>query len=347
MIVPFPESSLNQEAGKVFMENYNEYFNIAKIFTQVHASRKDITKTVQNIPKNSNLLLSSNNNKVPEKEKEKYFDINSNAKNFSFFKSINNNSNEDDYFNYSPEAPIKDPNDNFPIFSLGNNNSIDNKNLYFETPTFRQSQKENSNFPFMKNQESSPSQNILINKKSFDNKNTNNSFNTKSTIFNNNLLDLQYSQESNTDNNKSNFPNKEEYQKQFSSILQKNSFSDHFNLTTNTYTNTESENIILGFRNSSQLSNIQDKLNQDFTIANNEISAEKDKKVYRHMSFVGNSHNSFKNNKPLLEDLPFMRSNSGISSQNAYSLQNQNINFINIPRKRSKKEEMKKWLNRI
>ncbi len=37
LIVPFPESSLNEEAGKVFMEDYEKYFKIAKIFTSVHA----------------------------------------------------------------------------------------------------------------------------------------------------------------------------------------------------------------------------------------------------------------------------------------------------------------------
>ena len=30
LIVPFPQSALNEEAGKLFMENYDEYFKIAK-----------------------------------------------------------------------------------------------------------------------------------------------------------------------------------------------------------------------------------------------------------------------------------------------------------------------------
>ena len=33
LIVPFPESALNQEAAKMFMENYQEYFNMAKMLT--------------------------------------------------------------------------------------------------------------------------------------------------------------------------------------------------------------------------------------------------------------------------------------------------------------------------
>jgi ubiquitin-conjugating enzyme E2 S len=43
LIVPFPESSLNDEAGKMFMESYDEYAARARIVTEVHAlpSTKD------------------------------------------------------------------------------------------------------------------------------------------------------------------------------------------------------------------------------------------------------------------------------------------------------------------
>jgi ubiquitin-conjugating enzyme E2 S len=37
LIIPFPESSLNEEAGKQFMENYEEYFKHAKMMTQTYA----------------------------------------------------------------------------------------------------------------------------------------------------------------------------------------------------------------------------------------------------------------------------------------------------------------------
>ena len=37
LIVPFPESSLNDEAGKFFMESYDEYFRKAKLWTSIHA----------------------------------------------------------------------------------------------------------------------------------------------------------------------------------------------------------------------------------------------------------------------------------------------------------------------
>jgi len=37
LIVPFPESSLNCEAGKLFMESYDEFARRARIMTEVHA----------------------------------------------------------------------------------------------------------------------------------------------------------------------------------------------------------------------------------------------------------------------------------------------------------------------
>lgn len=37
LIVPFPESSLNDEAGKLFMDSYEEYAARARIMTNVHA----------------------------------------------------------------------------------------------------------------------------------------------------------------------------------------------------------------------------------------------------------------------------------------------------------------------
>ncbi|KAG9406787.1 ubiquitin-conjugating enzyme E2 S [Aphanomyces cochlioides] len=39
LIVPFPESSLNDEAGKLFMESYDEYASRARILTSIHASK--------------------------------------------------------------------------------------------------------------------------------------------------------------------------------------------------------------------------------------------------------------------------------------------------------------------
>jgi ubiquitin-conjugating enzyme E2 S len=41
LIVPFPESSLNDEAGKLFMESYDEFSRRARIMTEVHAMDKE------------------------------------------------------------------------------------------------------------------------------------------------------------------------------------------------------------------------------------------------------------------------------------------------------------------
>lgn len=50
LIVPFPESSLNEQAGKLIMENYNEYFKHAKLITSLYAIPKEL-KLVENVNK--------------------------------------------------------------------------------------------------------------------------------------------------------------------------------------------------------------------------------------------------------------------------------------------------------
>jgi len=60
LIVPFPESSLNEEAGRLFQENYQEYFKMAKIYTNVHSSNGESEKEV-NIKSNNNTLSENNN----------------------------------------------------------------------------------------------------------------------------------------------------------------------------------------------------------------------------------------------------------------------------------------------
>lgn len=48
LIVPFPESSLNEEAGKIFMEDYEEYFKHARLLTELHAIPKELKKLENN-----------------------------------------------------------------------------------------------------------------------------------------------------------------------------------------------------------------------------------------------------------------------------------------------------------
>ncbi|GAB9467900.1 Ubiquitin-conjugating enzyme e2 [Globisporangium polare] len=44
LIVPFPESSLNDEAGRLFMDSYEEYARRAHIWTNIHAPKQSATK---------------------------------------------------------------------------------------------------------------------------------------------------------------------------------------------------------------------------------------------------------------------------------------------------------------
>ena len=47
LIVPFPQSSLNEEAGKMFMDNYDEYFRVEKMLTEIHSKKKVIKKEIK------------------------------------------------------------------------------------------------------------------------------------------------------------------------------------------------------------------------------------------------------------------------------------------------------------
>mmetsp|Transcript_14432 Transcript_14432/g.25847 ORF Transcript_14432/g.25847 Transcript_14432/m.25847 type:complete len:229 (+) Transcript_14432:393-1079(+) len=40
LIIPFPESALNEDASKMFLESYDEYAKRAKLMTSIHATRK-------------------------------------------------------------------------------------------------------------------------------------------------------------------------------------------------------------------------------------------------------------------------------------------------------------------
>ena len=52
MIFPFPESALNEEAAKLFMDNYQEYFKHAKLLTELYAFSKDKKTTMPSLTLN-------------------------------------------------------------------------------------------------------------------------------------------------------------------------------------------------------------------------------------------------------------------------------------------------------
>lgn len=47
LMEPFPESSLNEEAGRMFMEDYELYCRHARIFTSIHAMPKATSNELQ------------------------------------------------------------------------------------------------------------------------------------------------------------------------------------------------------------------------------------------------------------------------------------------------------------
>ena len=55
LIIPFPQSALNEEAGKLFMEDYNQFFKIAQMFTSIHAKpNNNKEKEIKKDDNNSN-----------------------------------------------------------------------------------------------------------------------------------------------------------------------------------------------------------------------------------------------------------------------------------------------------
>lgn len=77
LIVPFPESSLNDEAGKLFMDSYEEYSRRARIMTEVHAISTLLGKDEElkeSIDESSPLELNSKNDSTSITNKQKMKD---------------------------------------------------------------------------------------------------------------------------------------------------------------------------------------------------------------------------------------------------------------------------------
>lgn len=58
LIVPNPDSALNEEAGMLLQENYNQFYQRAQLFTQIHACRK--SACLEDISENNENLMNSN-----------------------------------------------------------------------------------------------------------------------------------------------------------------------------------------------------------------------------------------------------------------------------------------------
>lgn len=47
LIVPNPDSALNEEAGKLLFEQYEDYYQRAKMFTEIHAQVCAVMQPIQ------------------------------------------------------------------------------------------------------------------------------------------------------------------------------------------------------------------------------------------------------------------------------------------------------------
>lgn len=72
LIEPFPESALNEEAAKLMLEEYDEYFSRAKMFTGIHA--KVLGARVQNQEGDSTSSADADNPTTKKAKSEKKTD---------------------------------------------------------------------------------------------------------------------------------------------------------------------------------------------------------------------------------------------------------------------------------
>ena len=117
LIIPFPQSALNEEAGKLFMEDYDQFFKIAKMFTQIHAK--------------------SNKNKMIIEEKEEKNDFSDDEednkiKNDIYSTPVKKKKRRRDF--YETDSTDKKKNLSFKEFDFSSGNKLwknmsDNKNI--------------------------------------------------------------------------------------------------------------------------------------------------------------------------------------------------------------------------
>ena len=95
LIIPFPQSALNEEAGKLFMEDYNQFFKIAQMMTSIHAKPNSSKSKIKEIKEKDDDSEDKKGGiyKTPVKKKkrdrEMYETDSDNIKKKIFFKDIN------------------------------------------------------------------------------------------------------------------------------------------------------------------------------------------------------------------------------------------------------------------
>ena len=134
LIVPFPQSALNEDAGKIFMEDYAEYYKIAKIYTNIYAIKPN------NNNNNSNNIINNNNKEnmnILEPKNNDIYNVNNNQyktpiKNSKTFETnninslniFNNNNNLNNFNNINHTINNSNlennNNNNFQIYNISN-----------------------------------------------------------------------------------------------------------------------------------------------------------------------------------------------------------------------------------
>ena len=108
LIIPFPQSALNEEAGKMFMEDYNQFFKIAQMMTSIHAKSNNSKSKVKEIKEKEDDSDDDYGNngeiyKTPVKKKKKdkhmYETDSDDIKKKIFFSDINLDLNIDNKIN--------------------------------------------------------------------------------------------------------------------------------------------------------------------------------------------------------------------------------------------------------
>ena len=189
LIVPFPQSSLNEEAGKMFMDNYDEYFKVAKMLTDIHAKKKivkknDIDNDIDiNIEKNTNGKNKDNNEDIPENNNniinnDICFNDNNKTK-----KEKEKEENCDCIFNEDVEMKINNLFEKKEKKLEKNNSEKKGENTFNEIELYEERDK--MDISFLNEFSNGDLNNNNINNKSFwNNNNTNKIFN-----YDNNILD--------------------------------------------------------------------------------------------------------------------------------------------------------------
>ena len=131
LIVPFPQSALNEDAGKIFMEDYAEYYKIAKIYTNIYAIKPN------NNNNNSNNIINNNNKEnmnILEPKNNDNYNVNNNQyktpiKNSKTFET--NNINSLNIFNNNNNLNnLNNINHTINNSNLENNNNNNNFQIY-------------------------------------------------------------------------------------------------------------------------------------------------------------------------------------------------------------------------